>query len=650
MIRRRWGVVALLVLVLGWCFGIGSMAQAQDAAPEPGDPPTLPRAVDSRAEDSAVLQIMAPSDDIKMTQGGEELSIESIAPLAESRPVNIVVVVDTGEAMEKSGGLEAARQGLVAMTEQLGPDDQLSIIEAGDRARTLTELTSSVPHIQSAIETLGASPQGGAAVWTSLRIAADALEDEPAPQPNVMVLTSGQNIIDSQNASGAIGQLQTAGAGSYVLGYGSGFTGGSFGELVSTTGGTINAAGSVDSYVDGVATIVGWLLANQYAVTFTPVVVEPGDIASTEVTVGDQTVEFAYVVNSIDQGASSLKPFETKEPTGLAALPFLQGDMGQLVVVGMVLVAVIGTVYALGLIFGKDEGALSNVLQPYSEGYGAPDDDDDEGGSALARTALLQRAVSLTEQVADSQGYLSRTEAALERADMPLRAAEALFFYVAAIVLIGIVSLILLPPMGALVLVLMAALIPPAVINYRAGRRKRRFQGQLPDMLQLLSGTLRAGYSLMQGVEAVSQEVTEPMGKELRRVVTESRLGRPLEEALDGVAARMGSPDFAWAVMAIRIQREVGGNLSELLLTVSDTMIARERLRRDVASLTAEGRMSAIVLGALPVGLGVVMFVINPEYMGKLFNTTLGNVLLGLAIVAMLIGFAWMRQIIKIDI
>ena len=129
----------------------------------------------------------------------------------------------------------------------------------------------------------------------------------------------------------------------------------------------------------------------------------------------------------------------------------------------------------------------------------------------------------------------------------------------------------------------------------------------------------------MQGVEAVSQEVAEPMGLELRRVVTEARLGRPLEEALDGVAERMASPDFAWAVMAIRIQREVGGNLSELLLTVADTMIQRERLRRDVAALTAEGRMSAIVLGVLPIGLGLVMFVINPEYTSKLFDTTAGQ-------------------------
>ncbi len=188
------------------------------------------------------------------------------------------------------------------------------------------------------------------------------------------------------------------------------------------------------------------------------------------------------------------------------------------------------------------------------------------------------------------------------------------------------------------------------MVSYIANRRRKKFLSQLPDMLQLMSGTLRAGYSLMQGVEAISQEVDDPMGQELRRVVTEARLGRPLEEALEGVAERMDSPDFSWTVMAIRIQREVGGNLSELLLTVADTMTHRERLRRDIAALTAEGRMSAIVLGLLPVGLGLAMFAINPEYTSKLFTDTLGNIMLGGSIVAMLIGFVWMKKIIDIEI
>lgn len=140
------------------------------------------------------------------------------------------------------------------------------------------------------------------------------------------------------------------------------------------------------------------------------------------------------------------------------------------------------------------------------------------------------------------------------------------------------------------------------------------------------------------------------MGKELRRVITEARLGRDIEDAMESVAERMDSPDFAWAVMAVRIQREVGGNLSELLLTVADTMVHRDRLRRDVAALTAEGKISAIILGLLPIGLGAFMWLSNPTYMAPLSETGLGQGLLGAAVVSAGIGFIWMKKTISIEI
>jgi len=130
----------------------------------------------------------------------------------------------------------------------------------------------------------------------------------------------------------------------------------------------------------------------------------------------------------------------------------------------------------------------------------------------------------------------------------------------------------------------------------------------------------------------------------------EARLGRPVEEALQDCAERMQSPDFDWAVMAVNIQREVGGNLADLLQTVSVTMIERERLRRDVKSLTAEGRMSAIVLGILPPGLGLVFYVTNPKYISVLFTHIGGEIALGVAVVAMLVGFAWMKKIVDIKV
>ena len=130
----------------------------------------------------------------------------------------------------------------------------------------------------------------------------------------------------------------------------------------------------------------------------------------------------------------------------------------------------------------------------------------------------------------------------------------------------------------------------------------------------------------------------------------EARLGRPLEVALDDSAKRAHIPDYDWVVMAIGIQREVGGNLAELLMTVAETMTERERLRRDVNALTAEGKVSAIVLGILPVGLGLFIYSANPGYMDPLFEETLGKILLGGSVLLAFFGFWWMKKTIEIDV
>jgi len=300
------------------------------------------------------------------------------------------------------------------------------------------------------------------------------------------------------------------------------------------------------------------------------------------------------------------------------------------------------------MVLHRDDSVLNSVLQPYEDGFV---EDTDIGNDSEDRTAILQRAVDMTEDFAERQGFLAKVEAKLERAALPLRAAEALLFYGIGVGIITVLSFVL---SGTLIITVVvaavAAVIPFAILDYLGAKRQKAFVAQLPDMLQLLAGTLRAGYSLMQGVEAVSKEVGDPIGAELRRIVTEARLGRPLEEALDSAAIRMDSEDFSWAVMAVRIQREVGGNLAELLLTVAETMTQRERLRRDVASLTAEGKISAIVLGLLPPAIGMAMFVINPEYIGLLFEETIGQMMLVFAVLLAGFGFWWMKKIIEIDI
>jgi tight adherence protein B len=165
-----------------------------------------------------------------------------------------------------------------------------------------------------------------------------------------------------------------------------------------------------------------------------------------------------------------------------------------------------------------------------------------------------------------------------------------------------------------------------------------------------MSGSLSAGLSLAQSVDTIVREGGEPIASEFRRVVVESRLGVPFEDAMGGVAQRMRSKDFEWVVMAIKIQREVGGNLAELLLTVAATLREREYLRRHVRALSAEGRLSAWVLGGLPPAFLAYLAVSNPSYVAPLFSTTLGWAMVAGAAVLMGVGVLWMVKVGKVEL
>jgi tight adherence protein B len=268
----------------------------------------------------------------------------------------------------------------------------------------------------------------------------------------------------------------------------------------------------------------------------------------------------------------------------------------------------------------------------------------------FAESKFTQDLVGLTGRLADRVGLLNRVEDKLEQADLPLRPPEALFFYFVAFLIVFVASFLLFGIGAGLICTLFAGLAPWLFLEFRRKARLRKFENQLPDTLGLLAGSMRAGFSFAQGLEAVAEEASEPSRRELQRVFAESRLGRPIEDALEDSANRMASVDLLWAVMAIRIQREVGGNLAELLDTVANTMTQRERLRREIMSLTAEGRLSAWVLGIFPPAFAVVLFVIQPDYMSALFSEAIGIVAVGVSAVMAFFGFLWLRKMMKIEV
>ncbi|HEX9066281.1 MAG TPA: type II secretion system F family protein [Streptosporangiaceae bacterium] len=188
------------------------------------------------------------------------------------------------------------------------------------------------------------------------------------------------------------------------------------------------------------------------------------------------------------------------------------------------------------------------------------------------------------------------------------------------------------------------------VLSVKISRRRAAFDEQLPTVLQLVAGSLQTGLSLSQALDSVVREDTPPASGEFARALAEARLGVDLDVALDGVADRLNSADLRWVIMAIRIQRETGGNLAEVLRNTVATMRERAYLRRQVRSLSAEGRLSAYVLLALPFAVGGWLLYSNPSYMHPLFSTAFGLIMLAVASVLVVIGAFWMRNLINVEV
>jgi tight adherence protein B len=270
---------------------------------------------------------------------------------------------------------------------------------------------------------------------------------------------------------------------------------------------------------------------------------------------------------------------------------------------------------------------------------------------AVAASPALRRAVEVTADLAARRGLLGTVERGLRAADIPARPAELILAHLSASVLLPVITFALTQSTSKAVTALALLLFgPPLALRILVARRRKQFANQLPDALITLAGSLRAGRSLGQAMEALSREVGDPMGRELRKVVAEVRLGRTLQEALGDAAARIASDDFRWAVLAMQIQSEVGGNLAELLDQVAQTMRERSRMRGEVKALTAEGRASALMLVIMVPGLGLAMWALNPTYMEPLFSTTTGHIMLGISAVMIGGGYAWMSSMVKIDV
>ena len=303
-------------------------------------------------------------------------------------------------------------------------------------------------------------------------------------------------------------------------------------------------------------------------------------------------------------------------------------------------------VLALGF-RGRETRRMRRLVNRYTTSPPAAQHTDLRESSPVTRSAL-----KVAENVVQSRGLQDRLQASLERAALSLAPSEWVLLQAGVSFFLVLLLIMLGRNIAAALLVglLVGPLVMTMFLRIRGSRRQAAFEAMLPDSLQMVAGSLSAGYSLAQALDGIVREGSEPMASEIGRALAESRLGVPVESTLETVATRMGSKDFGWVVMAIRVQREVGGNLAGVLTQVSATMRERAMLRRHVKALSAEGRLSAYILLALPPLLAVYMLAVRREYIEPLYTTGIGMAMIAGAGVLMVIGTLMMNKIVKVEV
>ena len=314
------------------------------------------------------------------------------------------------------------------------------------------------------------------------------------------------------------------------------------------------------------------------------------------------------------------------------------------------LLAILITVFCFALLLGllsirsREDRVMTERLNYFAGGEQAQ-----RQKQKLTPKALLYNCI---EGIAKGLGRLQqgkRIELMMQQADWPIRGTE---FEAILILWGGLVGLVtfLVTLKGAMFFVgaLVGILMGLALLGLRIRRRRKKFTNQLGDMLTMVANALRAGFSFMQAFELISREMDAPMGREVQLVVNEVNLGNTLESALDNMQRRVASPDFELVVTAVLIQRQVGGDLASILDTISETIAERIRMRREVMTLTVQGRLSGLVLALIPIAVGMAMEIINPNYLRPLFTDELGRMFVVGAIVLEIIGFLIIRKIVDI--
>jgi len=534
-----------------------------------------------------------------VTINGQPLEDFEVEPIDQATVARgVVLVIDISGSMQ-GDPIESAKTAAKSFIAQKRPEDFIALVSFNNEVQVLSNFTASASTLEQRIDGLEAA--GGTAMFDAVIRAAELYASATGSlKRNMIVLSDGLD----EDSTGTLEETIAAIEATDVRTFGVALESASF---TATDLQAISDAGDgillTTTDPEDLASLYGQIqreLNNTLVIRFNSPVSAPEDVEF-GVTYGNLSAQVGQsvpgYVTTTTAGPTTTTTYPPPTPTVVASeLPLGASTMKTLIVV---LIAAATALLIFILLGGNREEGPEFTKRLAA--YGRRQTDPDQKRRLVEKIPLLGRLTASAEEQVRRRGLLGAVNSTLEQGNIPLTAGEAMAAGVGIAILIGIlVGIFTLNVVAALIAGAVSIILVFAIINFIGSREKRRFESQLPDTLTLLSTSLRAGYSLLQAIEAVAQEAPNPTAREFGRAIAEARLGIPVSQALDGITQRTQSEDFRWAVMAIEIQREVGGNLAEVLQTVADTMMARNRLKGEIRALTAEGRISAWVLGSLP--------------------------------------------------
>jgi tight adherence protein B len=271
-----------------------------------------------------------------------------------------------------------------------------------------------------------------------------------------------------------------------------------------------------------------------------------------------------------------------------------------------------------------------------------------ESGEGRGRSESIVGAA--VDRAVEGRGFAENLSTQLAQANLKWTVGEFLAMSVIISVAVSLVFYVLNRPVLIPVGLILGFLGPRIYLTIRKNGRLKEFNDQLGDALNLMVNSLRAGYSTMQALEVISNEMPAPISEEFRRVVLELQLGVPFDTAMSNLLRRMPSADMDLIITAMSVQREVGGNLAEVLDAISFTIRERVRIKGEIKTLTAQGRITGVVVTILPIALGILLYMINPGFIGLLFESACGWLMIGLAVILIVIGYVMVNKIVSIEV